>query len=94
MDSKISIRKQCELLEINRSTIYFQPKGESEENLGIMRKMDEEHLRHPTHGVLQMQDFLFALSLQVNVKRIRRLLRLMGIMARYPQRNLSKLGKA
>lgn len=57
MDSKISIRKQCELLEINRSTIYFQPKGESEENLDIMRKMDEEHLHHPTHGVLQMQDF-------------------------------------
>ena len=94
MDAKISIRKQCDLLEINRSTVYSRPTGERQENLDIMRKMDEEHLLHPTHGVLQMQDFLFAIGMCVNVKRIRRLLRLMGVMARYPQRNLSKLGKA
>src|SRR5690606_17861527 len=49
---------------------------------------------HPTHGVLQMQDYLFALGLLVNVKRVRRLLRVMGIMAQYPKRNLSKLGQA
>ncbi len=94
MDAKISILKQCDLLEINRSTVHSLPKGECQENLDIMRKMDEEHLLHPTHGVLQIQDFLSAAGKSVNVKRIRRLLRLMGIMARYPQRNLSKLGKA
>jgi putative transposase len=93
-DKKISVRRQCELLEVNRSTLYYQPKGESEDNLAIMRLMDERHLDHPTHGVLQMQDFLFALGLVANVKRIRRLLRLMGIMAIYPKRNLSKLGQA
>lgn len=93
-DEKLSVRRQCELLEINRSTVYYQPKGESEENLHIMRKLDERHLEHPTHGVLQMQDFLFALGLVVNVKRVRRLLRLMGVMAHYPKRNLSKLGRA
>lgn len=91
---KLSVRRQCELLEINRSTVYYQSKGESDENLHIMRKLDERHLEHPTHGVLQMQDFLFTLELVVNVKRIRRLLRLMGIMAHYPKRNLSKLGQA
>lgn len=90
----LSVRKQCELLDINRSMVYYQASQESQENLQIMRYMDEEFLEHPTHGVLQMQDFLFSLSLVVNVKRIRRLLRKMGIMAIYPRRNLSKLGHA
>jgi putative transposase len=91
---QLSIRKQCELLDINRSNVYYKEKGESEENLQIMRFMDEEFMEHPTHGVLQMQDFLFLLNFIVNTKRIRRLLRKMGIMALYPKRNLSKLGHA
>jgi putative transposase len=93
-DDVLSVRRQCEVLEISRSTVYYQPKGESDENLFIMRKLDKRHLDHPTHGVLQMQDFLFTLGLVVNVKRVRRLLRLMGAMAHYPKRNLSKLGQA
>ena len=59
-----------------------------------MRILDEEFLEHPTHGVLQMQDFLFSFGFLINPKRIRRLLRKMGIMALYPKRNLSKLGHA
>jgi putative transposase len=90
----LSVRRQCELLDINRSMVYYQASDESQENLQIMRHMDEEFLEHPTHGVLQMQDFLFSLGLVVNVKRVRRLLRKMGIMAIYPRRNLSKLGHA
>ena len=57
-----------------------------------MRIMDEHYLKHPTEGVLRMQDLLFALGFVVNHKRIRRLLRLMGLMAIYPKKNLSKLG--
>jgi len=90
----LSIRAQCELVEVNRSTVYYEPVGESEENLSIMRLMDEHYLDHPTHGVLQMQDFLLLIGLFVNHKRVRRLLRLMGLMAIYPKRNLSKLGLA
>lgn len=93
-NDQLSIRKQCELLELSRSNIYYDAMGESEENLRIMRLMDEEFLKHPTHGVLQMQDFLFTLGFIVNPKRVRRLLRKMGIMAIYPKRNLSKLGHA
>ena len=93
-DKNISIRKQCELLDVSRSNLYYEPIGESELNLKIMRLMDEEFLVHPTHGVLQMQDFLAALGFMMNIKRIRRLLRKMGIMAIYPKRNLSKLGHA
>jgi putative transposase len=91
---KISIRKQCKLMAVNRSNIYYTPKGESEENLAIMRIMDEHYLDCPTEGVIRVQDYLLTLSLVVNEKRIRRLLRLMGIMAIYPKRNLSKLGLA
>ena len=91
---KLSIRQQCELLEIPRSGLYYKPVKEQEENLHIMRLLDEEYLKHPTHGVLRMQDFLLGLSIVVNHKKVRRLLRLMGLMAIYPKRNLSKLGLA
>ena len=89
---KFSIRKQCTLLSIHRSGFYYTPKGESQENLEIMRIMDEHYLEHPTEGVLNMQDMLFVLGFVVNHKRVRRLLRLMGLMAIYPKKNLSKLG--
>ena len=88
----LSMRNQCEILSIHRSGLYYSPRGETRENLEIMRLMDEHYLKHPTEGVLRMQDFLFALGFVVNHKRVRRLLRLMGLMAIYPKRNLSKLG--
>ena len=89
---KTSIRKQCELLSISRGSYYFKPKGESSENLELMRLMDEHHLQHPYKGVLQMQDYLRLKVKLINEKRVRRLLRKMGIEAIYPKRNLSKLG--
>ena len=88
---ELSIRKQCELLSVHRSGLYYAPKGESQENLEIMRIMDEHYLKHPTEGVISMQDMLFVLGFLVNHKRVRRLLRLMGLMAIYPKKNLSKL---
>jgi putative transposase len=88
----LSLRKQCDLLSIHRSGIYHQPQVENPENLEIMRLMDAHYLKHPTEGVIRMQDFLFAMGFVVNHKRVRRLLRLMGLMAIYPKRNLSKLG--
>lgn len=91
---KLSIRCQCRLLDIHRSGIYYAPAKESEENLSIMRLLDERYLTKPTHGVLQMQDYLRDEGYLVNHKRVRRLLRLMGLMAIYPKKNLSKLGQA
>jgi len=82
------------MVGVNRSSVYYDPVGESQENLQLMRLMDEHHLEHPTEGVLQMQDFLFLCGFLVNHKRVRRLLRRMGVMAIYPKRNLSKLGNA
>ncbi len=88
---KLSVRSQCELLGINRSGLYYNTVGESETNLELMRLMDQHFMEHPTYGVLQMQDYLMDQGYSVNKKRVRRLLRKMGIMAIYPQRNLSKL---
>lgn len=91
-EDEYSVRKQCELLSIHRSGLYYKPQGEKPENLEIMRLMDEHYIKHPTAGVIRMQDMLFALGIIANHKRVRRLLRLMGVMAVYPKRNLSKLG--
>ncbi len=90
----LSIRRQCKLVSVNRSNIYYNPEPESPENLSIMRLIDEHYLAHPTYGVLQMQDFLYTKKLKVNHKRVRRLSRKMGIMAIYPKKNLSRLGNA
>ncbi|MBW3545624.1 MAG: IS3 family transposase [Bacteroidetes bacterium] len=91
---RLSIRSQCELLDIHRSGFYYAPASESELNLKLMRLLDERYLEHPTHGVLQMQDYLIDQGYGVNHKRVRRLLRQMNLIAIYPKKNLSKLGHA
>ena len=74
-DDELSLTTQCELLGISKSGLYYTPKGESEENLNLIKLMDEHHTLQPTHGVLQMQDYLFSLGFLVNHKRVRRLMR-------------------
>jgi len=91
---RVSIRRQCELLDVKRSNVYYQSVPEDPEDLELMRRMDEEFLKRPTKGVLGMVDFIRGLGILVGPKRVRRLLRKMGIMAIYPQKNLSKLGIA
>ena len=92
--SDLSKRRQCELLGLNRSMLYYKPTEGLSADLALMRLMDEEYLEHPTKGVLGMVDFLSTLGIVIGPKRVRRLLRKMGIMAIYPRRNLSKLGLA
>lgn len=90
----LSIRRQASLLEINRSSLYYKPVGETPENLQLMRVMDLLFTGDPTLGVLGMQDELAEMGYRYNVKRIRRLLRKMGIEPIYPKKNLSRLGQA
>ncbi len=92
--SGISKRRQCELLGLNRSSLYYKPVDVKPENLEMMRMMDKEYMEHPTKGVLGMLSFLKTRGFLVGPKRVRRLLREMGVMAIYPRRNLSKLGFA
>lgn len=90
----LSIRRQSLLLAIPRNRLYYLPKGESPENLELMRFIDRIVTEEPSFGILRIQDALRDIGVFANVKRIRRLARKMGIEAIYPKRNLSKLGKA
>ena len=83
---QLSVREQCRLLGIHRSSIYYDPQPESEENLQFMRLMDEEHLKHPARGSRQMMDFLEDQGFIVNRKRVQRLMRKMGIEGLSPKR--------
>ena len=89
----LSIRRQCELLGLNRSTLYYPGLGESEENLRLMRLIDEQYLRYPFYGSRRMTMCLQSLGEEVNRKRVQRLMRTMGLEAIYPKPRLSAGGK-
>ena len=76
----LSIGQQCELLSIPRSSFYYLPQGETEQNLALMRLIDVQFLDTPFFGVRQMTWHLRNDGYAVNEKRIRRLMRLMGLM--------------
>jgi len=90
---KLSIGKQCKLLSISRSSFYYQPKGETALNLMLMRKIDKQFLETPFYGVQQMTWHLRNDKHLVNEKRVRRLMRLMGLMPIYQKPNTSKAAK-
>ncbi|NRP11464.1 hypothetical protein XMM379_003137 [Aliiroseovarius sp. xm-m-379] len=89
----LSIGRQCKLLSISRSSFYYQPKGETALNLMLMRQIDEQFLETPFFGVRQMTWHLRNEGHLVNEKRIRRLMRLMGLMPIYQKPNTSKAAK-
>lgn len=82
----LSVREQCRLLGFHRSGIYYEPQPETAENLRIMRLLDEEHMRHPASGSRQLLDFLERQGVEVNRKRIQRLMGKMGIEGISPKR--------
>jgi putative transposase len=86
----ISIRRQCQLLGLHRSNLYYAPAleegQETEENLALMRLLDEQYTQTPFYGVMRMTAWLRSEGQAVNPKRVRRLLRMMGLRAIYPQR--------
>ncbi len=87
----LSLRKQCELMGINRSSVYYQPKPVDKYNLLLMKLIDEAYTERPTRGVVKMVKYLADRNHHVNHKRVRRLMRQMGLMAVYPKKiNLSK----
>ena len=81
--SDLSVVRQCRLLSISRSSFYATPRGESDENLAIMAEIDRQFLDTPFYGVRQMTWHLRAKDWPVNVKRVRRLMRKMGLMPIY-----------
>ena len=75
----LSVRRQCELLGIHRSQLYYEPVPETDENLGLMRLLDEQYLKTPFWGSRNMTFFLRKRGHPVNRKRTQRLLRKMGL---------------
>lgn len=82
---ELPIIRQCSVLNISRSSAYREPAGESADDIDLMRKLDELHLRHPFKGSRRLRDDLWDDDgLRVNRKRVQRLMRLMGIRALHP----------
>jgi putative transposase len=85
----LSVVRQCELLGISRSGLYYEPVGPNAEDLELMRLLDEQYTRIPFYGVRKMTAWLHSLGSTVGVKRVRRLLRLLGLEAIYRKPRLS-----
>ena len=86
----INVSRQCELLGLNRSSLYYQPVPEDEENIRLMNLIDEEFLRHPFYGRRRIAQWLRTQGEMVNEKRVGRLMGLMGLEAIYPKPHLSR----
>jgi putative transposase len=81
------------LLLLARSTVYYRPKDSSDEDLRLMRRIDEMHLKRPFYGSRRIRDWLWEEGHDINRKRVQRLMRQMGIAALYPKKGTSRPGK-
>ena len=87
---EIPVYRQCELLGLPRSSFYYKPTAISEYNLLLMDMIDRKYTEHPFYGILRMTAWLRDKGLEINHKRICRLMHLMGLRAIYPKPRLSK----
>lgn len=89
---QLSLRRQCQLLGLNRASWYYQPALESPENLALMRLIDEQYLRTPFYGSRRMTAWLRHQGHEVNRKRVQRLMHQMGLEALYPRQRSPRTG--
>ncbi len=87
---KLSIRHQCELIQLNRSSFYYAPLGVNAETLGLIKNIDRVFTAHPFFGSRQIAAYLVDEGIKVGRHRVRRLMRLMGLEAIYKRPNTSK----
>jgi putative transposase len=87
---QMSVRRQCELIGLNRSTLYYLPATQTELNLELMRRIDQQYTKTPFYGWPRMTAQLRQHGYEVNPKRVRRLMQQMGLQAIYPQPRISK----
>jgi putative transposase len=93
-ECKLSVYRQCDLLSIHRSGLYYKPRPESQENLDIMLEMDQQYFKTPFYGVRRMHNWLCKKGYVISRKRVKRLMDLMGWQTIYHTRNTSKPNKA
>lgn len=86
---QISLRRQCQLIWVNRSKLDYEGAQESAQNLDLMKRIDQIYLDQPVYGYRRMTQVLRRQSIPVNAKRVRRLMRLMGLEAVYPKARTS-----
>lgn len=86
----LSVRRQCELIGLSRSTYYYEPAKETPLNLILMRMIDEQYMRTPFYGYPKMTEYLRSQSYWVNPKRIDRLMGVMGLRALAPKRRVTR----
>ena len=91
--NSLSLLHQCQLLNLHRSILYYEPVKTSSVDLEIMVLMDKQYLKTPFYGYRKMQVFLVKEGYNVNHKRVRKLMRTMGIEAIYARPNTSKPNK-
>lgn len=89
----LSVRRQCELIGLPRSSYYRRPASETEENLELMRLIDKEYTRHPFYGTRKMRYYLIRQVHRVNRKRVQRMMRMMGLASIAPRMRTSVPGK-
>ncbi len=89
---QLSIARQCELLGLSRSSYYYEPVSESEEDLLLMKLLDEQYTRTPFYGKRKMVVYLSEHGYAVDRKRVRRLMQCMGLETIYPKPHLSQKG--
>jgi putative transposase len=88
--SQVSVRRQCELLNVSRSGLYYEPEPTSAEELLLMWRIDEIHLQRPFFGSRNITHRLRAEGHAVNRKRVQRLMRIMGLESLAPKPNTSR----
>lgn len=89
--SPLPVTQQCEMLDLSRSSVYYRLKPIPEEDLTLMRRIDEIHLKLPFFGSRKIRDRLQREGYRVNRKKVQRLMRLMGISALYPKKRRTSL---
>jgi putative transposase len=89
-EDKLSIQKQSRLLKVSRSSVYYKPRPLSEDELKLMRAIDELHLEHPFAGSRMLRDFLLHDGVRVGRRHMRTAMRRMGVEAIYRKPNTSK----
>jgi len=88
----LSVREQCRLLGVARSTVYYEPRRLSGSDVAVMRQIDEQYTRTPFYGVERMTASLQRVGIRIGHNRVRRLMRVMGLEAIYPKPRLSVPG--
>jgi len=89
-DKKLSVSKQCLILKINRSTVYYKKRPIKSLDLEQMKLIDKQYLKTPSWGSRSMRNHLRRLGYKINRKRVQRLMRVMGLEAIYPKPKTSR----